>query len=250
MDYLFGWTQEIRNYWTAFVRIIYPALCLTCESSLEIDERYLCISCQLRIPHLKEPLCQKCAAECPPFAPSNFRCSCCRSIKSYYHRGTALFPYRDEVKTILHTVKFEKKPWHLKIFNEAIMKAALPLPITEYDLIVPVPADPKRKRERDFNPTYLIAKTIAQSSCAPRVKAVLKKVKSTPPQSDLDRAKRLVNLKEAFRLSWRADIRNQKILLVDDIVTTSATINECAKCLKEAGANRVDFFALARTTSS
>ncbi|MBI4387711.1 MAG: ComF family protein [Candidatus Omnitrophica bacterium] len=250
MDYLFGWTQEIKNYWTAFVRIIYPAFCLTCDSPLEIDERYLCALCHSRIPHLKEPLCQKCAAECPPFAPSNFRCSHCRSIKSHYHRGTALFPYRDEVKTILHAIKFEKKPWYLKIFKEAIAKAALPLPIAEYDLIVPVPADPKRKRERDFNPAYLIAETVAQSSPGSRIRAILKKVKSTPPQSDLDRVKRLVNLSGAFRLSWHTDVRNQKILLVDDIVTTSATINECAKCLKEAGASRVDFFALARTGSS
>ena len=250
MDYLLNYAQEIKNYWTAFVRIIYPTFCLICESSLEINECYLCDSCQAQIPHLKQPLCRKCAAEVPPFAELSSRCPSCRSMKTYYHQGTALFPYRDAVKKILHVVKFEKKPWYVKSFKKSIAKANFALPIHKYDFMVPVPADPKRKKQREFNTAHLIAESIAQLPNAPGIKPILKKIKSTAPQSELDRSKRLSNLFGTFRLIRSENVRHKRVLLVDDIVTTGATINECAKCLKEADVSCVDFFALARTTSS
>lgn len=244
------WGLELLSYWRAFTRMFYPALCLLCQKNLEIDEKGLCSACLMTLPKLKKPLCSKCSMEIPPFAPSrSSRCPSCRNVKTYFNRGVSIFSYGETMKTLLHAVKFEKKPWYLKSLKTFLEQTRLPLPVEEYDLVVPVPLDPSRKGRREFNQSELIARLLLLKSKASKPANVLKKVKKTAPQSSLDRKERLRNLEGAFRIRRRAPLKGKKVLLVDDIVTTTSTINECAKCFREAGALRIDFFSLVRTVA-
>ncbi len=238
--------QEIHHYWTAFVRLIYPEVCLLCSGSLEIQDCYICGPCIHKIETLKPPLCPKCAMQIPPYLSKMSRCPSCQNMKTHFDRGYALFPYQNEIKKILHSVKFSKKSWHLKALDPFLNDLTMP-PIFDYDFLVPVPLDPIRKRQREFNQSHLIARLIHQHDNSSPIRSVLKKVKRTEPQSALDRSRRLENLGNAFKLRRGSKVSGKKILLIDDIVTTGATVNECAKCLKEKGALKVDFFALART---
>ena len=246
----FQFTREIRNYWTAFIRFIYPSACVLCSSALDIDQNQLSFACLNKLHPLKKPLCEVCSAELPPFKPKPYRCNSCRTRKTYYRRGAALFPYGEDIKTILHQVKFEKKPWRLNILKPYFKNISTPLPLSQYNLIIPVPMDPHRRREREFNQSHLIAQLLTQGKHAPKVKNLLKKVRPTPPQSLLSRSERLINLADTFRLKRGVNIKDQSILMVDDIVTTGATIDECAKCLIQNGAKRVDFFSLAKAITS
>lgn len=120
------------------------------------------------------------------------------------------------------------------------------LPPRGYDLIVPVPLHRDRLRERGYNQSALLARQIGRFWNVPVDCADLKKVRSTPPQVTLARKERALNVCGAF--SWEGKpIKGQQVLLVDDVMTSGSTINECARVLKQAGAVLVDALALART---
>ncbi|MBT3865361.1 ComF family protein [Candidatus Peregrinibacteria bacterium] len=110
-------------------------------------------------------------------------------------------------------------------------------------VMVPVPLHSKRFRERGFNQAYLLAKEIEFDW---ELRSVLIRVKNTPHQARLDRAGRLRNLNNAFSIKHNSRIEGRNIVLIDDVCTTGATLNECAKVLKKAGAGKVLGFVLAR----
>jgi len=113
--------------------------------------------------------------------------------------------------------------------------------------MVPIPLDPKRLLERQFNQAELLAACLARALEIP-VRKVLRKKYSTPTQSRLNQKEREVNLYQVFKVSNVRNLKGKKILLVDDILTTGATVREAARALKAHGAKRVDVFALACTS--
>ncbi len=245
-----SFSSELSRLWTSFVRLFYPANCIFCHEALELDEQnYACKTCVERLPTLKKPLCVKCAGELPPYGPLGPMCNRCLREKTYYKRGISIFRYEDTIKHLIQKVKFGKKSWYLKAVARFLKYAETPLEFSKYDLIVPVPLDSSRARTREFNQSLLFAKLLKkeQKVRAP-VKNILRKAIKTRPQSALHRDERITNLQNAFRLRNHAKISGMNILLVDDVMTTGSTLNECAKCLREAGARRVDMFTLSRTT--
>ena len=125
--------------------------------------------------------------------------------------------------------------------------------LDRYYMIVPVPLDNRREREREFNQAFIIANLLKRAGGNPAIpiKNIIQKKKKTLPQSQLGRQERLENLNGAFRLRQLPfHLSGKKIMLVDDIFTTGSTINECAKLLKENEAEQVDFFTIARAQIS
>jgi ComF family protein len=105
----------------------------------------------------------------------------------------------------------------------------------EFDVIVPVPLHPARQRERGFNQASLLALALRDRVAAP-IKPLLERVRYTTTQTAFDRTERIENLHGAFRLRRKADVRGLRVLLIDDVLTTGATLSECARVLKKAGA--------------
>lgn len=248
---MFDFGNEFNSYWRSFIRLLYPANCVLCRIPLLLEELNICRECSRKIEHLKTPLCSKCARPLPPYGSQRSLCSTCRSEKPHFDHGFALVPYDDRVKQILLEVKFHKKLWLLQIFKNRLEHSSLSPKLSGYDLLVPVPLDWRRIRERGFNQSVVIAKMIRNLSSKNKLPIlnVLKKKKRTPPQSKLRREERLANLENAFYTNASTKIRGKHVLLIDDIFTTGSTINECAKTLKQHGAERVDFFAIARAES-
>lgn len=243
--------KEFNYYCRSLIRIIYPANCVLCKIPLVLDETYLCIKCFETIEPLKKPVCVKCAHLLPPYGTERSLCSNCRSERPYYNRGFALVKYDDRTKSIFHQIKFQKKFWLMNIFSKLITCFSSSAELANYDMIVPVPLDPRRERERGFNQARIIAQILKQANKknAILISDALIKRKKTPSQSQLKRQERLVNLEGAFSAKKRGYVRGKHVLLVDDIFTTGSTMNECAKILKEDGAERVDFLAIARSSS-
>ncbi|MBI4394737.1 MAG: ComF family protein [Candidatus Omnitrophica bacterium] len=245
---MLGFSDEFNCYWRSLLRILYPAACALCRIPLVLEETYLCRTCILKIEPLKDPKCIKCAHPLPPYGTYKSLCSACRSARPYYDRGFALVPYEEPVKSIFHQIKFGKKLWLLKIFTKILHRFSKSIDLKNYELIVPVPLDRSRRRERGFNQAYVIAQMLKRSAQTSSIQiSELLRKRRTLPQSQLRREERLSHLKGAFSLRKREGANGRQILLVDDIVTTGSTINECAKTLKENGAERVDFFAIARS---
>ena len=140
---------------------------------------------------------------------------------------------------------------HLKFYG--VKRLAKPLggllcafDLPGLDAIVPVPLSISRLRERGFNQSLLIARVISRKFHIPLLMDNLIKIKETPPQIGLSAKKRLLNLKNAFGV--KGDIKGFKILLVDDVMTTGATVTECSKVLIKAGVKKVTVLTLARAS--
>lgn len=115
-----------------------------------------------------------------------------------------------------------------------------------YDIIIPVPLNKSRKKERGYNQTELIAKEISKNIKNLKYLNILEKTKNAVPQSTLNKAQRLKNLENAYKLKKEINIQDQKILIFDDVFTTGTTANECAKIIKTIGSNKISIFTIAK----
>ena len=118
--------------------------------------------------------------------------------------------------------------------------------LKSYDIIIPVPLNKSRKKERGYNQTELIAKEISKNIKNLKYLNILEKSKNAVPQSTLNKAQRLKNLENAYKLKKEINIQDQKILIFDDVFTTGTTANECAKIIKTIGNNKISIFTIAK----
>ena len=149
--------------------------------------------------------------------------------------------YAGSLRKVIHLLKFKG----IKRLAQPIAMLLSELPLPEADGIVPVPLHSKKMKEREFNQTALIGRHLSRQSGIPLLLEVLKKDKTTPPQTDVTGKERLKNVKNAF--STGKPLTGLRLILVDDVITTGATVYECARVLKKAGATSVIVVALARS---
>jgi competence protein ComFC len=148
--------------------------------------------------------------------------------------------YEGALAEAIHQFKF----YGLKRLAKPLGSFLLNLDIPETDGIIAVPLSKRGLKDRGFNQSLLLARTISKATKTPMRMDVLFKKKETPPQIGLSSKERLSNLKDSFEI--RENVKNLRLLLVDDVITTGATVTECAKELLRAGAKEVTVIALAR----
>jgi ComF family protein len=146
--------------------------------------------------------------------------------------------------TALHRYKYGRDVTLAPILARLLTRGCPHRP--EYDLLIPVPLHVSRLRWRGFNQSLLLTKELARSWEMPLDPFVLRRCRSTPPQVGLDERARRRNVRGAFTVVDRTSIKGRSVLLVDDVFTTGATVNECAATLRRAGARCVDVLVLAR----
>jgi ComF family protein len=155
----------------------------------------------------------------------------------YFDAAVAAYRGRGIVRQIIHNFKYGRQV-HLRHLVARWLCAAFDderLRGRQFDILVPVPLHPTRQRERGFNQASLLAELSSARISIP-CKPLLKRIRYTTTQTALDRAERMENLHNAFRLRKNADVRGLRVLLVDDVLTTGSTLSECARVLKRAGA--------------
>jgi len=155
--------------------------------------------------------------------------------------------YDGVLKDAIGLFKYRAKLVLAKPFAKLLIEFAESfINMERYDIIVPVPLHSAKFREREFNQAEFLAEPVAKKFGIPYSRKVLLREKVTPPQSYLKKSERLKNLKNAFRTHNTKVAYRKKILLVDDVFTTGATANECAKVLVDSGAKNVSVLTLAR----
>src|SRR5208283_5622689 len=150
--------------------------------------------------------------------------------------------YAGALRKAIHLLKFKGVKRLARPMAELLSELSIP----EADGIVPVPLHSKKMREREFNQTALIGKHLSRQSGIPLLLDALKKDKATLPQTDVTGKERLKNVKNTFTAD--KSVTGLRLILVDDVITTGATVYECAKVLKKAGAESITVVALARST--
>lgn len=218
------------------LRLFFPPRCICCDMLLELNT--------------PKELCRECRQSLPVLSRNRFSNPVGDSIGNVF----SAFDYDQRIRTAIHNMKFKDSPGNAAVLIELsfpILKGFLvyeqPLfnTYSKYDIILPVPIHIKRKRERGYNQSELLAKNLAKRMNAPVNNKILVKIRNTPPQSSLGRGERLTNLKKAFQVKHKNLISGCTVLLVDDVMTTGSTIEHCGKVLTEAGALQVDAFVVA-----
>jgi ComF family protein len=230
----------------AAVSLLYPPVCAICGESIRAGE-YLCNECDAKGVRIVAPFCQKCSEPFEGSITGAFTCANCAHRTIYFDAAVAAYRGRGVVRQIIHEFKYARQI-HLRHLVARWLGAALNderLCGRPFDVIVPVPLHPTRQRERGFNQASLIAELLSAQSSIP-AKPVLERIRYTTTQTALDRSERMENLHNAFRLRKNAHVRALRVLLVDDVLTTGSTLNECARVLKRAGAFSVHAATAAR----
>ena len=230
----------------ALASLFYPSLCAVCSEPVEASE-YLCEACDRKAPRIKAPFCAKCSEPFPGGITETFSCANCAHRTLHFESAVSAFRSRGIVRKVVHEFKYGHHA-HLRHPIADWLAETLEDPRLQgrrFDLLVPVPLHPARRRERGFNQAELLAELLSVRAAVPYRKA-LQRVRYTTTQTAFDRAERMENLHDAFRLRKNSDVRGLRVLLVDDILTTGSTLSECARVLKSAGAISVYAVTAAR----
>jgi ComF family protein len=234
---------------SSFVRILYsvlellfPSFCPVCGKPSDNPSTFpVCSSCWESIERLDGRGCRVCGAV-TQYDPGS-RCQECKTVRPVFDRVIAYGVYDGALKEIIHLIKFGQLKRPAKLLGDELATLEIP----SVDCIIPVPLSCRGLRTREFNQAALIAKRVSEKTGIPLCIDLLKKVRETVPQSTLSVNERRENVKNAYEVS--GDLGGMKIVLVDDVVTTCATVNECARVLKKAGAASVMVLAAARATN-
>ncbi len=210
--------------------------CLLCGQSS--GNRILCAPCIASLACLPEACCPICALP----TPCGERCGRCLSHPPHYDRTQALFSYAFPLDKLVQALKYDHRLALAPFFGQWLAEKAAGIAA---DRIVPLPLHPIRLRERGFNQAQELARPIARSLNLPLDTACCRRTRHTPTQASLPWKEREKNIRNAFHCT--NDLSGRRILLVDDVMTTGASLNECARTLKQHGALEVTLLVLART---
>jgi len=217
-----------------------PPRCVFCGIPTAGGEHGVCDPCRCDLP-FNEPACPACAAPMDG-APGGLPCARCRARPLPLETVIAAFRYAFPVDAAVHAIKFRRRlefvPVLAAALGEALCRARL-----DADVLVPVPLHSVRHGLRGFNQAVELARLVGRD-CGLPVSKVASRRRRTRPQTGLDRAARRRNIEAAFRVEGPLYCRHA--LIVDDVMTTGATVIELAGCLREAGVERVSALVAAR----
>ena len=182
-----------------------------------------------------------------PSLTDGFLCGSCRRRRPGFDYARSAARYEDVLREALHAFKFQGRRALAAPLGDLLAEAVVGrLPGGGPQLLLPVPLHPRRARERGFNQASLLARRVGRAWGCPVADGVLARTVPTPSQTELDARARRANVRGAFRLRRPERIVGRHVVLVDDILTTGATLSECARCLREGGAARVGALTVAR----
>ncbi|MCR5542912.1 MAG: ComF family protein [Eubacterium sp.] len=233
--------------------IFYPPRCVICETVISAEKGHVCENCRGKLSYVEEPRCYKCGKEIE--SPDEEYCSDCSEKERSYVCGFPVFNYVSPISDSIMRLKYGGRQESAKFFAEEIfIKYGRQFKELGIDIIVPVPVHRKKYITRGYNQAELIAAELGRLMGLPVDPGLIIRVHDTKPQKKLDNLMRENNLKSAFKPGIinieKKDIRNKnvedlKILLVDDIYTTGATIEACTRVCRFMGINEVYFTSVA-----
>jgi len=226
---------------------VYPRVCPGCGKLSDREERYLCWSCFNKIELLHTALCDCCGNQLTGESRNSFICGCCRKSKPAFDRARSAARFSGVVRDMLHQFKYQDALWLAEDLVD-IMHGAL-MAQFDYkliDVVVPVPLFRTRFRERSYNQSFVLARLLARRIGRRVDGRSLKRVRHTDTQTHYNAGQRKKNIAGAFRVVRPDWIRGRTVLVVDDVMTTGATISECASALKHSGALKVFTICAAR----
>ena len=228
---------------------LYPRVCPGCGLASDRPGRHLCWNCLARIDLYAGGLCTLCGRAAEGAVAHAFVCGACRQAKPWFDRARAAGRFAGVLREQVHQFKYGQALW-LKQDLADLLEGCLNAHFdpSAVDVVAPVPLHPVRQRERSYNQAALLARELARRIDRRYDGEALTRVRTTGTQTALDAAHRRMNMLGAFGVPRPEWVRRRRVLIVDDVMTTGATLNECARMLKKAGARTVWAVTVARGT--
>lgn len=226
-----------------------PTLCPSCRE--QVDGSGLCAPCWSRLTPIAPPYCERLGI---PFAydpgPGVLSMEAI-SDPPAYHRARAAVRFDDVARSLVHALKYGDRLDLAPIMGRWMARAGREI-LTEADALVPVPLHWRRLWARRFNQSAQLGKTISAESGVPIAGNAIKRVKATAQQVGLSQSERATNVQGAFSVpaEGKAEVAGRNLVLIDDVLTSGATVDACARSLLRAGAKRVDVLVFARVVDA
>lgn len=239
-----------RGILDGLLDIIYPKSCPVCREKLvpetSVDE-LVCSPCWSGIKMNLPPFCHCCGRQLAKQRFSKNICNQCARIKVHFDRAFSPCSYEGAIKKLIHEFKYKGRQKLGRPLSRLMIEfiKEYNLPIEYMDVILPVPLHKARLREREFNQAGILSDFLSREFAKPARNDILVRHRHTRTQTELDGALRLKNVEACFSVRAKEEVKDKNVLLVDDILTTSATSSQAALALKEAGANIVFVLTLA-----
>ena len=225
----FSWLKKIIG---EMINLIYPRRCPICDNVLQSQGILCCEECKGKLKYVKEPFCKKCGK---PVEDEEIEyCFDCSKKEKHFISGRAVFVYDGCMKNSIAGFKYKGKREYGEFYgNEIVNKLGDYINSLGVDAIIPVPIHKERYRIRGYNQADIIAKFVGKKLDIPVMSDALIRTVNTVAQKELDNKQRNKNLFNAFEVNIQdSDLENiNKVLIIDDIYTTGATIDSCAKAL-------------------
>jgi competence protein ComFC len=230
----------------AFLSLIYPPCCEGCGAGVELPQ-YLCEKCAAGAVRIEAPYCKVCSEPFQGAMSGPFTCGNCADRQ--FHFSCAVARYRSEgiVRDFIHRFKYWREyrlrhplaAWAAEGLEDERIRDE------RVDALVPVPLFKARERHREFNQAAELARLVGKGAGLPVCDCLLR-TRNTTSQVTYDRKKRMENLRNAFMLRHSIEVRGRHLVLVDDVLTTGSTLDECALVLLKGGAASVRAITVAR----
>ena len=241
IESLAGWVNSGLSFF-------YPELCQTClQNRATPAEGFVCTDCRGQIRWIRPPFCQCCGLPFEGAITTTFNCGNCRDLEPNFTQARAAVVSSDTVREIIHRYKYQRALWFEPFLAGLLIQAAAPqLAGQGWNRIIPVPLHPTREREREFNQAERLAARLSAATDIPLLKGLVQRNVPTPTQTKLTREERRANVRRAFSIARKQKLEGERIVLVDDVLTTGATTSACAAVLLAAGAAEVCVWTVAR----
>jgi len=228
----------------ALVDLVLPPRCPACRTIVDGDGRF-CPACWPQLQFITTPCCARCGVPFEHDRGPGAECAVCLAEPPRYAVARAAMVYGGPARTAILALKHGDKPWLAGIMAVHMARAGAAL-ITAETLLVPVPLHRWRLWRRGYNQAGLLAQALAKRTGADIAIDALERVRPTPPSVGMGRAMRAKNVRGAFKVRDRGLVKGRTILLVDDVLTSGATADACARILRRAGAASVGVLTFAR----
>lgn len=237
----------LRSCWRTALDLAYPRSCIGCGGTPKDDFQYLCWDCVSSLVYLTPPMCDQCGEPVEGRVDHRFACHTCAAASRGFDQARSVARHDGLLRHAIHQFKYRKGTW-LRADLARLLHSGWTAHYEDepVDLVTWVPLHPTRRRHRNYDQAGLLATALARILGRPTLRGALVRVRDTGTQTSLTAGDRASNVKDAFVARKLRQLNGRRVLLVDDVMTTGATVSECARCLKEAGADRVLVLTLAR----
>ena len=236
-----------EDVWRGALDLVYPRSCAICDGEVGREGVHVCWECLSSLDLVTAPFCSLCGDPVDGLVEHSYRCSWCRRRTPAFDRARSAVRHHGGFRRALHAFKYQRAVW-LRVDFLRFMEACV---VTHFqdvdpDAVAYVPLYPSRERHRTYNQAGTLARGLSRRIRVPLAAGLLRRVRATASQTDLSAAERRRNVRDAFEAVRPGWIQGRTFLLVDDVMTTGATVNECSRVLKTAGAAGVYVVTLAR----